>query len=68
MFAPLDLATIVIRADLGALGIIGVADSSRNVLIGEPQGMYNGTALIRYNFTTLFCRCCCHFIFHLTVE
>ncbi|XP_058231364.1 adhesion G-protein coupled receptor V1 isoform X3 [Hemibagrus wyckioides] len=41
-----NLATIVIRADRGALGIIGIADSSRNVLIGEPQGMYNGTALI----------------------
>lgn len=62
MFAPLDLATIVIRADRGALGIIGIADSSRNVLIGEPQGMYNGTAFIRYNFTTqYFCCCCCHF-------
>ncbi|MCI4392676.1 hypothetical protein PGIGA_G00148550 [Pangasianodon gigas] len=41
-----NLATVVIRADRGALGIIGIADSSRNVLIGEPQGMYNGTALI----------------------
>ncbi|XP_026994314.2 adhesion G-protein coupled receptor V1 isoform X1 [Tachysurus fulvidraco] len=41
-----NLASILIRADRGALGIIGIADSSRNVLIGEPQGMYNGTALI----------------------
>ncbi|KAI5088303.1 G-protein coupled receptor 98 isoform X2, partial [Silurus meridionalis] len=41
-----NLATIVIRADREALGIIGIADSSRNVLIGEPQGMYNGTAFI----------------------
>ncbi|XP_053084899.1 adhesion G-protein coupled receptor V1 isoform X1 [Pangasianodon hypophthalmus] len=41
-----NLATVVIRADRGALGIVGIADSSRNVLIGEPQGMYNGTALI----------------------
>lgn len=54
MFAPLDLATVVIRADRGALGIVGIADSSRNVLIGEPQGLYNGTALIRYSFTTYF--------------
>ncbi|XP_017551078.2 adhesion G-protein coupled receptor V1 isoform X2 [Pygocentrus nattereri] len=41
-----NIATVVIRADRGALGIVGIADSSRNVLIGEPQGSYNGTALI----------------------
>ncbi|XP_049326601.1 adhesion G-protein coupled receptor V1 isoform X2 [Astyanax mexicanus] len=41
-----NMATVVIRADRGALGIVGVADTSRNVIIGEPQGAYNGTALI----------------------
>ncbi|XP_066512530.1 adhesion G-protein coupled receptor V1-like [Hoplias malabaricus] len=41
-----NIATVVIRADRGALGIVGIADSSRNVLIGEPQGTYNGTVLI----------------------
>ncbi|KAI4876542.1 hypothetical protein NFI96_002228 [Prochilodus magdalenae] len=41
-----NIATVVIRADRGALGIVGIADSSKNVLIGEPQGTYNGTALI----------------------
>ncbi|XP_076853827.1 adhesion G-protein coupled receptor V1 [Brachyhypopomus gauderio] len=41
-----NLATIVIRADRGALGTVGIADSTRNILIGEPQGTYNGTALV----------------------
>lgn len=41
------MATITIRADKAALGIIGVAESSRNILIGEPQGDYNGSAVIR---------------------
>ncbi|XP_072520807.1 adhesion G-protein coupled receptor V1 isoform X2 [Salminus brasiliensis] len=41
-----NIATVVIRADRGALGIVGIADSSKDVLIGEPQGTYNGTALI----------------------
>ncbi|XP_075895105.1 adhesion G-protein coupled receptor V1 isoform X2 [Nelusetta ayraudi] len=44
---PLNgMATVSIRADKAALGIIGVAESSRNVLIGEPRGSYNGTAVV----------------------
>ncbi|XP_026067280.1 adhesion G-protein coupled receptor V1 [Carassius auratus] len=39
-------ATVVIQADMGALGTVGIADSSRNVLIGEPRNNYNGTALV----------------------
>lgn len=45
-FLP-GVATVVIRPDVGALGTVGIADSSRNVLIGEPRGNYNGTALVR---------------------
>ncbi|XP_068617051.1 adhesion G-protein coupled receptor V1 [Brachionichthys hirsutus] len=45
---PLNgIATVTIGADKAALGIIGVAESSRNILIGEPQGDYNGSAMIR---------------------
>ncbi|KAI7812365.1 putative G-protein coupled receptor 98, partial [Triplophysa rosa] len=40
------VATVVIQADMGALGTVGIADSSRNIMIGEPVGNYNGTALI----------------------
>ncbi|XP_073670716.1 adhesion G-protein coupled receptor V1-like [Paramisgurnus dabryanus] len=40
------VATVVIQADMGALGTVGLADSSRNVFIGEPIGNYNGTALV----------------------
>ncbi|CAB1321522.1 unnamed protein product [Coregonus sp. 'balchen'] len=40
------LATITIQGDRAALGMVGIAEASRNVLIGEPQGNYNGTALI----------------------
>lgn len=47
MRAPSGMATVSIRADKAALGIIGVAESSRNVLIGEPRGSYNGTAVVR---------------------
>ncbi|XP_076586595.1 adhesion G-protein coupled receptor V1 isoform X2 [Chaetodon auriga] len=44
---PLNgMATITIRADKAALGIIGIAEPSRNILIGEPQGDYNGSAMI----------------------
>ncbi|KAM7416521.1 hypothetical protein PAMA_018533 [Pampus argenteus] len=44
---PLNgLATITIRADKAALGIIGIAESSRTIIIGEPQGDYNGSAVI----------------------
>ncbi|XP_035235780.1 adhesion G-protein coupled receptor V1 isoform X2 [Anguilla anguilla] len=41
-----DTASIVILGDRGALGTVAIAESSLNVLIGEPQGSYNGTALI----------------------
>ncbi|XP_062873808.1 adhesion G-protein coupled receptor V1 [Trichomycterus rosablanca] len=41
-----NVASIVISADHGALGFVGIAESSRNVLIGEPHGTYNGTALV----------------------
>ncbi|KAI2664431.1 Adhesion G-protein coupled receptor V1 [Labeo rohita] len=40
------VATVVIQADMGALGTVGIADSSRSVLIGEPRNNYNGTALV----------------------
>ncbi|XP_055742122.1 adhesion G-protein coupled receptor V1 isoform X1 [Salvelinus fontinalis] len=40
------VATITIQGDRAALGMVGIAEASRNVLIGEPQGNYNGTALI----------------------
>ncbi|KAK9974393.1 hypothetical protein ABG768_022494 [Culter alburnus] len=40
------VATVVIQADVGALGTVGIADSSRNILIGEPRDIYNGTALV----------------------
>ncbi|XP_077457045.1 adhesion G-protein coupled receptor V1 [Stigmatopora argus] len=44
---PLNgLATITIMADKAALGIIGLAESSRNIFIGEPEGFYNGTAVV----------------------
>ncbi len=46
-FFPSGIATVVIQADMGALGTVGIADSSRNVLIGEPRDNYNGTALVR---------------------
>ncbi|CAB1319363.1 unnamed protein product, partial [Coregonus sp. 'balchen'] len=39
------VATVTILGDRAALGIVGIAEASRNVLIGEPQGDYNGTAL-----------------------
>ncbi|XP_053180894.1 adhesion G-protein coupled receptor V1 [Scomber japonicus] len=40
------LATITIRADKAALGIVGIAEPSRNIIIGEPQGDYNGSAVV----------------------
>uniref|UniRef100_A0A665TER5 Adhesion G-protein coupled receptor V1 n=1 Tax=Echeneis naucrates TaxID=173247 RepID=A0A665TER5_ECHNA len=44
---PLNaMVTITIRADKAALGIIGIAESSRNILIGEPQADYNGSAVV----------------------
>ncbi|XP_045053798.2 adhesion G-protein coupled receptor V1 [Desmodus rotundus] len=39
-------ASIIIRGDKGASGEVGVAQSSRHVLIGEPSAKYNGTAII----------------------
>lgn len=41
------MATITIRGDKAALGIIGIVESSRSILIGEPQGNYNGSARVR---------------------
>ncbi|KAM9393782.1 adhesion G-protein coupled receptor V1 [Pholidichthys leucotaenia] len=44
---PLNgVTTITIRADKAALGIIGIAESSRHILIGEPQRGYNGSAVV----------------------
>lgn len=42
------VATIIIVGDEGASGVVGIAHSSKHVLIGEPSGNYNGTALIRW--------------------
>lgn len=42
-------ATVSIRANKAALGIVGVAETSRNILIGEPQGQYNGSAVVRWD-------------------
>ncbi|KAF6125476.1 hypothetical protein HJG60_009913 [Phyllostomus discolor] len=39
-------ASIIIRGDKGASGEVGIARSSRHVLIGEPSAKYNGTAII----------------------
>ncbi|XP_039111424.1 adhesion G-protein coupled receptor V1 [Hyaena hyaena] len=39
-------ASIIIRGDKGTSGEVGIAPSSRHVLIGEPSGKYNGTAII----------------------
>ncbi|XP_054629148.1 adhesion G-protein coupled receptor V1 isoform X2 [Dunckerocampus dactyliophorus] len=41
-----DLATITIIADKAALGIIGLAESSRSIFIGEPDGLYNGSTVV----------------------
>ncbi|KAM4746526.1 adhesion G-protein coupled receptor V1 isoform 2-T2 [Anableps anableps] len=40
------VVTVTIRADKAALGIIRILESSRNVIIGEPHGNYNGTAMV----------------------
>ncbi|XP_031463513.1 adhesion G-protein coupled receptor V1-like, partial [Phasianus colchicus] len=40
------LATIIILGDEGASGVVGIGQSFKHVLIGEPSGNYNGTALI----------------------
>nr|XP_001918372.2 G-protein coupled receptor 98 [Equus caballus] len=39
-------ASIIIRGDKGASEEVGIAPSSRHVLIGEPSAKYNGTAII----------------------
>ncbi|KAJ8414918.1 hypothetical protein AAFF_G00024410 [Aldrovandia affinis] len=39
-------ATVVILGDRGAMGTVAIAELSQNILIGEPQGGYNGTALV----------------------
>ncbi|XP_054434571.1 adhesion G-protein coupled receptor V1 [Pteronotus mesoamericanus] len=39
-------ASIIFRGEKGALGEVGIAQSSRHVLIGEPSAKYNGTAII----------------------
>ncbi|KAM9330953.1 adhesion G-protein coupled receptor V1 [Gastrophryne carolinensis] len=47
IISPVDsTATISISRDVGAAGVVGIAPSSLNVLIGEPLGNYNGTAFI----------------------
>uniref|UniRef100_A0A3B4V3U8 Adhesion G-protein coupled receptor V1 n=1 Tax=Seriola dumerili TaxID=41447 RepID=A0A3B4V3U8_SERDU len=46
LFPAENMVTITVRADKAALGIIGIAESSRNILIGEPQGDYNGSAVV----------------------
>ncbi|EPQ10965.1 G-protein coupled receptor 98, partial [Myotis brandtii] len=39
-------ASIILRGDKGASGEVGIAPSSRHILIGEPSAKYNGTAII----------------------
>ncbi|MBZ3889709.1 G-protein coupled receptor 98, partial [Sciurus carolinensis] len=39
-------ASIIIRGERGEPGEIGIAPSSRHILIGEPSAKYNGTAII----------------------
>ncbi|XP_067838274.1 adhesion G-protein coupled receptor V1 [Heptranchias perlo] len=39
-------ATIIILGDSAASGMIAIAASTKHILIGEPDGGYNGTALI----------------------
>ncbi|EHB10698.1 G-protein coupled receptor 98 [Heterocephalus glaber] len=39
-------ASIIIRGEKAATGNVGIAPSSRHVLIGEPSATYNGTAVI----------------------
>ncbi|XP_026199339.1 adhesion G-protein coupled receptor V1 [Anabas testudineus] len=47
VISPLSgIATITVKANKAALGIIGIAESSRNILIGEPLGNYNGSAVV----------------------
>lgn len=52
----IGVATIIIVGDEGASGVVGIAHSSKHVLIGEPSGNYNGTALIRWVHHSFFQR------------
>lgn len=52
----IGVATIIIMGDEGASGVVGIAHSSKHVLIGEPSGNYNGTALIRWVHLSFFQR------------
>lgn len=47
IFLRLGMVTIIIQADKAALGIVGIAEASKNIIIGEPEGDYNGTVLVR---------------------
>jgi len=42
------VATVTIQAERAALGMVGVAEASRDVVIGEPEGEYNGSTVVRY--------------------
>ncbi|XP_015216090.2 adhesion G-protein coupled receptor V1 isoform X1 [Lepisosteus oculatus] len=47
LISPIDgFASVVILGDQGALGTVEIAKSSQNILIGEPVGTYNGSALV----------------------
>ncbi|OCU02316.1 adhesion G-protein coupled receptor V1 [Xenopus laevis] len=47
VISPVDgTAIVIITGDTGASGVVGIAPSSRNIIIGEPFGNYNGTAYI----------------------
>ncbi|KAJ8285558.1 hypothetical protein GJAV_G00028220 [Gymnothorax javanicus] len=39
-------SSIVILGDRGAMGTVAIAESAMDILIGEPHGSYNGTALV----------------------
>lgn len=54
IFLFVGVATIIIIGDEGASGVVGIAHSSKHILIGEPSGSYNGTALIRWVYIFSF--------------
>lgn len=56
IFLFIGVATITIIGDEGASGVVGIAHSSQHVLIGEPSGGYNGTALIWWVHISFFQR------------
>ncbi|KAM9743556.1 adhesion G-protein coupled receptor V1 isoform 2-T3 [Menidia menidia] len=43
-----DMVTVTIRANKAAMGIVGISKSSRNIILGEPLGDYNGSAVISF--------------------